>query len=85
MLRRVLAGSAEANFRPQRDDLRLKRALLKSESGPSKVKLAKNDNFSFLGRGPTRPGDPSTVNFTPAARALAASLQVRYACINNDH
>ena len=40
---------------------------------PLNVKRAKTTTFHFW-RGPTRPGDPFMVNFTPVARALPMPL-----------
>ena len=79
MLWRAYVGSARVNFKPQGAHPRLKRAQSRPERGPLKVKWAKNDQFSFFGRGPTRPGGPFVTNFTPVARALAAPLDLNKA------
>ena len=65
-------GSAWVSFRPQGVHFRNKRAYLRFERGPSKMKWKNNDELSFLGGDPLNQGALHWIIAPPVTRVLAA-------------
>ena len=69
---RVLNGQFQASGSPSY----VQEGGLKGREGPFENKVGEKLIVFIFGRGPTRSGGPSTANFIPVPRALAAPLRI---------